>query len=181
VRILCAKLARTMCQLGASVIGEKVSVSKLFGAFFATLFGVDQTPLLMEMLSSFESIHRDQLKVASQVHCPSTWGLGLQPLYRALKSFGKIIKSIFILRYIDEVELRQAIERQLNKIEHAHRFARAVSVGNPREFIEASSENVVRVSLSGGVFINQISYRWSLLAMVTTNSIHIAHAEPNGV
>jgi hypothetical protein len=49
-------------------------------------------------------------------------------LYRALKAFGKIVKSLFILRYIDEVELRQAIERQLNKIEHAHRFTRAVSV-----------------------------------------------------
>ena len=61
-------------------------------------------------------------------------------LYRALKGFGKIIKSIFILRYIDEVELRQAIERQLNKIEHAHRFARAVSVGNPREFIQAEKQ-----------------------------------------
>jgi Tn3 transposase DDE domain len=109
-----------MCQLGASVIGEKVSVSKLFGAFFATLFGVDQTPLLMEMLSSFESIHRDQLKVASQVHCPSTWGLGLQPLYRALKSFGKIIKSIFILRYIDEVELRQVKFQQRYQTRHGH-------------------------------------------------------------
>lgn len=52
-------------------------------------------------------------------------------LYRALKAFGKIIKSTFILRYIDEVELRKAIELQLNKIEHAHRFTRAVSVGNP--------------------------------------------------
>jgi len=61
-------------------------------------------------------------------------------LYRALKGFGKVIKSIFILRYIDEVELRQAIERQLNKIEHAHRFARAVSVGNPREFIQAEKQ-----------------------------------------
>jgi len=61
-------------------------------------------------------------------------------LYRALKAFGKIIKSIFILRFIDEVALRQAIERQLNKIEHAHRFARAVSVGNPREFIEAEKQ-----------------------------------------
>ncbi len=30
-------------------------------------------------------------------------------LYRALKAFGKIIKSTFILRYIDEVELRKAI------------------------------------------------------------------------
>jgi TnpA family transposase len=55
-------------------------------------------------------------------------------LYRALKTFGKIIKSIFILRYIDDIELRQAIEKQLNKIENSHQFSRAVSIGNPREF-----------------------------------------------
>jgi TnpA family transposase len=61
-------------------------------------------------------------------------------LYRSLKAFGKIIKSIFILRYIDDVELRQAIERQLNKIEQAHQFSRAVSVGNPREFIQAEKQ-----------------------------------------
>ena len=31
-------------------------------------------------------------------------------LYQTLKAFGQIIKSIFILRYIDDLELRQAIE-----------------------------------------------------------------------
>jgi hypothetical protein len=61
-------------------------------------------------------------------------------LYRALKAFGKIIKSLFILRYIDDVELRQAIERQLNKIEHVHRFTRAVSVGSPQEFIPVEKQ-----------------------------------------
>ncbi|TAE79466.1 MAG: Tn3 family transposase [Alphaproteobacteria bacterium] len=34
-------------------------------------------------------------------------------LYQALKAFGQIIKSDFILRYIDDVKLRQAIEKQL--------------------------------------------------------------------
>ena len=38
------------------------------------------------------------------------------PLYQALKAFGQIIKSLFILRYLDELELRQAIEKQLNKV-----------------------------------------------------------------
>src|SRR3954454_25267304 len=70
---------------------------------------------------------------------PSAEALRPKP-HRALKAFGKIVKSLFILRYIDEVELRQAIERQLNKIEHAHRFTRAVSVGNPREFIQAEKQ-----------------------------------------
>ena len=61
-------------------------------------------------------------------------------LYRALKSFGQIIKSIFILRYLDDVPLRQAIEHQLSKIEQSHRFTRAVSVGSPREFVQTEKQ-----------------------------------------
>lgn len=61
-------------------------------------------------------------------------------LYQTLKAFGQIIKSLFILRYIDDVELRQAIEKQLNKVELANRFTRAVAVGNPREFTQAEKE-----------------------------------------
>ena len=62
------------------------------------------------------------------------------PLYQALKAFGQITKSLFILGYIDKVELRQAIESQLNKVELANRFTRAVAVGNPREFTQGSKE-----------------------------------------
>ena len=61
-------------------------------------------------------------------------------LYQALKAFGQIIKSDFILRYVDDVELRQAIEKQLNKVELANRFTRAVAVGNPREFTQGDKE-----------------------------------------
>jgi TnpA family transposase len=62
-------------------------------------------------------------------------------LYRALKAFGQIPKSLFILRYIDGPALRQAIEKQMDRIEHVHRFTRAISVGNPREFLEAEKED----------------------------------------
>ena len=61
-------------------------------------------------------------------------------LYRTLKAFGQIIKSLFILRYIDDLELRQAIEKQLNKVELANKFTRAVAVGNPHEFTQAEKE-----------------------------------------
>ncbi len=61
-------------------------------------------------------------------------------LYKAMKAFGKIIKSLFILRYIDDLELRQAIEKQLNKVELANRFTRAVAVGNPREYTQGDKE-----------------------------------------
>ena len=45
------------------------------------------------------------------------------------------------LRVIDDPVLRQAIEKQLDRIEHMHRFTRAVSVGNPREFLQAEKED----------------------------------------
>lgn len=61
-------------------------------------------------------------------------------LYGTLKAFGQIVKSLFILRYLDDVDLRQAIERQLNKIELANRFTRAVAVGNPRGFDDVEKD-----------------------------------------
>jgi TnpA family transposase len=57
-----------------------------------------------------------------------------------VKSFGQIIKSLFILRYLDDLELRQAIEKQLNKVELANRFSRAVAVANPREIIQTDPD-----------------------------------------
>jgi hypothetical protein len=41
---------------------------------------------------------------------------------------------------IDGPALRMAIERVLNGVEHVHRFTRAVSVGNPREFLQAEKQ-----------------------------------------
>ena len=61
-------------------------------------------------------------------------------LYTALKAFGRIIKSMFILRYIDDVELRMAIENLLNRIELGNQFTRAIAVGNPREFSAGDKE-----------------------------------------
>ena len=62
-------------------------------------------------------------------------------LYAAMKAFGQIIKSMFILRFIDQVELRQAIEKQLNKVEFANGFTRAVAVGKPRGFEHSDKED----------------------------------------
>jgi TnpA family transposase len=44
------------------------------------------------------------------------------------------------LRYLDDIDLRQAIEKQLNKVELANGLTRAVAVGNPREFVQTEKE-----------------------------------------
>ena len=63
------------------------------------------------------------------------------PLYRALKEFGKIPKTLFILKYIDDLEFRQAIEKQLNKVEGSNKFSKAVSFGHSHEFIQSEKED----------------------------------------
>jgi len=57
------------------------------------------------------------------------------PLYQALKEFGKIPKSAYILRVVDELELRQAVEKQLNKGENTQQFSRAVGFGHSQDFL----------------------------------------------
>ena len=37
--------------------------------------------------------------------------------------------------------LRMSIEKVLSAIEHVHAFTRAVSIGNPREFLQAEKED----------------------------------------
>jgi len=61
-------------------------------------------------------------------------------LYRALKEFGKVIKTDFLLNYIDDVAFRQRIEKQLNKVEASNKFAKAVFFGNNTEFTVATVE-----------------------------------------
>jgi len=63
------------------------------------------------------------------------------PLYRALKEFGKIPKTLFILKYADDLEFRQAIEKQLNKVEASNKFSKAVSFGHSQEFIQSEKED----------------------------------------
>ena len=85
-------------------------------------------------------------------------------LYKAMKAFGQIIKSLFILRYIDEVELRQSIEKQLNKVELANRFTRAVAVGNPRG-LEHADKAEQEIAESCNRLIRNCIVCWNYLYM----------------
>jgi TnpA family transposase len=58
-------------------------------------------------------------------------------LYQAPKELGKIPKTLFLLRFIDEPLFRQAIEKQLNTIESAQKFSRSVSFGHDQEILQA--------------------------------------------
>jgi TnpA family transposase len=64
-------------------------------------------------------------------------------LYQALKEFGKIIKSIFILKYLDDVKLRQSIEKQLNLVENNNKFSKAIAQENDLSFVQQTQEEQI--------------------------------------
>ena len=63
------------------------------------------------------------------------------PLYKALRELGKITKTLFLLTYLDDVELHQSIQKQLNKIELSNKFSAAVFFANNQEFKQGSKDD----------------------------------------
>ncbi len=95
------------------------------------------------------------------------------PLYQALKEFGKIMKSIFILTYFDDVALRQRIEKQLNKVELSNRFSKAVFFANNSEFKHGLLEDQ-KIAVACKVFIQNAIILWNYLylSQLLANNAH---------
>lgn len=52
------------------------------------------------------------------------------PRYRALKDLGRLYKTEYILRYIDNPDLRESVEEMLTRVEHSNKFGSALTLGN---------------------------------------------------
>ncbi len=86
------------------------------------------------------------------------------PLYRALKELGRIYKTIFLLRYLTETPLRQAITKQSNKVELSHDFANAVFFARNREF-KVATKDEQQIALSCRHLIQNSIILWNYLSI----------------
>jgi TnpA family transposase len=87
------------------------------------------------------------------------------PLYQALKELGKGIRTLFLLRYMDDEMLRQRINQQNNKTENSHQFARAVFYANSGEIRFASHQEHL---------ITDASKRLIQNAVICWNYLHLS-------
>ncbi|UII79557.1 Tn3 family transposase [Flagellimonas sp. CMM7] len=84
------------------------------------------------------------------------------PLYRALKQIGRIFKTYFILKYMDELDLRKSTEKALNRIENSHQFAKAIFFGN-NQSIKAGSKEEQEVIVATRHLIQNVIVLWNYL------------------
>ncbi|OJY11825.1 MAG: hypothetical protein BGO90_13935 [Legionella sp. 40-6] len=85
------------------------------------------------------------------------------PLEDALKEFGRIIKSIFVLKYIDDMAWRQSIEKQLNKGELANKFSAAVSFAD-QNILESLKEDQ-EIAVMCKTIIQNIIILWNYIEL----------------
>lgn len=84
------------------------------------------------------------------------------PLYCAIKEFGRIIKSLFILRYMDQVGLRQAVGKQLSRVELSNKFSKAILFGNNQEIQYAGKEEQ-EIVVASQLLIQNAIVLWNTL------------------
>jgi len=84
------------------------------------------------------------------------------PLYKALKEFGRILKSLHILAYYDDLELRQKIQKQLNRVELSNKFSDAVFWDRGKQFHVGTKEEQEQYTLCKTIIQNSIIF-WNYL------------------
>lgn len=78
------------------------------------------------------------------------------PVYQALRELGKLVRTDFLLRYMDQEGLRKRIDNQLQKIESVHHFSRAVFYGNNGEIRSAGKEEHLKADACKRLIQNSI-------------------------
>lgn len=85
-------------------------------------------------------------------------------LSKALTAYGRIIKTIYILRYIHEEELRRPVQLQLNRGENRHTLAKWICFANRGEFRDGDLNEIMNKTSCLSLLSN---------AIVVWNTIHM--------
>jgi len=83
-------------------------------------------------------------------------------LYKAFKEFGRLLKTHFILNYIDDKELRQNIQKQLNKVELGQKLADKVLFGRNGK-LQVGLKDEVQLVMSSNTLLRNMIILWNYL------------------
>jgi TnpA family transposase len=85
-------------------------------------------------------------------------------LARALTMLGRVVKTIYILRYLTEEALRHRVQRQLNRGEHRHSLARWIFFADQGEFRTGDYQEIMNKASCLSLVSNAILV-WNTLQM----------------
>jgi len=77
-------------------------------------------------------------------------------LYKAMQEFGRLIKSSFILSYIEQPQLRRNIQKQLNRIELGQKLSEAVFFGRSGKLMVGTPTEIQKAMAAKTLLKNAI-------------------------
>ncbi|WP_242604772.1 Tn3 family transposase [Legionella busanensis] len=96
-------------------------------------------------------------------------------LSKAFTQLGRILKTEYILQYISDSDLRDKVQRQLNKGEHRHQLARCIFFANQGKFQVGDYEEIMNKASCLSLVSNAVLY-WNTVKMTKI----IAQLKTNG-
>jgi TnpA family transposase len=84
------------------------------------------------------------------------------PLYQAIQELGKLLKSHFILNYIESEELRKSIQKQLNRVELGQKLSGAVFFGRSGQ-LHAGTDNQIQKVMACTTLLKNTIILWNYL------------------
>ncbi|MBT0587039.1 Tn3 family transposase [Alteromonas oceanisediminis] len=83
-------------------------------------------------------------------------------LYKAFKEFGRLLKTYFILNYIDDEELRQNIQKQLNRVELGQSLADEIMFGRKGK-LQVGLKDEIELVMASNTLIRNMIILWNYL------------------
>jgi TnpA family transposase len=83
---------------------------------------------------------------------------------KALTTLGRIVKTVYILRYIHEEDLRRRVQLQLNRGESRHALARWLFFANRGEFRSGNYEEIMNKASCLSLLSNAVLV-WNTMAI----------------
>lgn len=68
-------------------------------------------------------------------------------LYRALKEFGRLLKSSYIVNYISDATLKKTVQKQLNRVELGQRMSKAIFFGRSGNLMVGEEDEIQKAVL----------------------------------
>lgn len=77
-------------------------------------------------------------------------------LYQAIQGFGQMLKSSYILSYLESTELRRIVQKQLNRIEHGQKLSEAVFFARQGKLMVGAESEIQKAMMSKTLLKNAI-------------------------
>jgi len=105
---------------------------------------------------------KNKLSPASEVIRRLSKGTPSDRLTKAFTQLGRLIKTQYILRYITKSDLRDKVQRQLNKGEHRHALSRWIFFANNGKFQVGDYEEIMNKASCLSLVSNAVLY-WNTI------------------